>query len=1632
MSLNPIKAATSISESYFSYLTTTFRFENEELQRQFSEILRAPDRFTKGPILQITPDYQKGLSVAELVNKGILSKKFLQIKSEILPIDRPLYLHQQKAICKLVQDRRNLVVATGTGSGKTETFMLPIINDLLVEQEHGTISSGVRALLLYPMNALANDQVERLRLLLANYPAITFGRYTGETRKNTKEAQEKYKAIHGRNPLKNELISRQEMWINPPHILLTNYAMLEYLLLRPQDNVFFDGQFAQHWRYIVIDEAHTFSGAKGIETAMLLRRLKDRITSKPSSGVQVIATSATLGDGIKVGPEIVEFASHLFGERFEWDLNDNMKQDVVYAEINPLNSNESGWGCPTPSKYIEWQNIIHNTPSFNISHELVLSARNSLMPEAILEKAKKEGELHGWQALLYEILKGDLNLKHLQNILQTSPEDLHKIARMLFKGQKNYGESLVALVDIAQSARSGKNTQPLLPARYHMFVRAIEGAYLSLLPTPRLYMERREKVIIDNHAYPVFEVATCRNCGATYLVGRTEKQGDTEFFKQPIPEKPEEYYLVSNRNLSVDEVDEDDEIVFSELQGYADKLEQFILCAACGAIKPEQKVQKLCQCTTNNYVHLIHATAKQRDVVFTCPSCGKRNPHGMVRRFLTGTDATASVLATSLYQNIDSDELQITNNPQQQISSDNKWSSTYAEESNTNDPSVLKTNDSRKLLAFSDNRQDAAFFAPYFNRTYEQLLRRSLILKTLEKNKQQVLEYNWTVPDLIVPLINYAEEASFFANNASMQNKVDQIWKWLLYELLGFDQRINLEGMGLLGFALLKPDRWRAPRPLMQFPWNLSEEEVWILFAVLINTLRKQGVVLFPEHILPKDEFFQPRNREYFIRASSEGHSRKRGILSWNPTRLNSRLDYLIRLGNRISPNITKNGCREVLKNIYEGLQLLNNNSCWQNLFVTRNLNNEGVVFQLRNDIWQLKPTLIDKSVQWYICDRCKTLTIYNLRNVCPSYRCPGTLKPCQPEELLTSNHYFRLYREMLPHKMSASEHTAQLTTQAAAELQDQFKIGKINVLSCSTTFELGVDVGELEAVFLRNVPPSAANYIQRAGRAGRRADTTAFVLTFAQRRSHDLDHFREPWRIVNGKIGTPHFKLENLKIINRHMNAVALALFWNSHQEYFGKVKDFFCTSNPTSGFEEFSSYLKEHPKELKRSLQNIVPDHLHIILGINEWSWIDHLFYGDNAVLGLAREKIVGDLQELEDIRERNFKERRDIRHLDRLINTLENKNLINYMSSNNILPKYGFPVDVVELSLDHHGFDGEGVQLERDLRIALSEYAPESQVVARGKLWTSRYLRRIPNKEWESYRYAICDNCHNYYSIRRELEDELKICPACQTTFGINKGVFIIPTYGFLASRDKPSSPGQQKPEKTYTTRVYFADNSFLTDKEEKSQNEVKKLEINFGNVQVIAIPSFHGKLAVINNAGKRRFKVCYNCGYTVLGNAKNIPHPHSTQWGKECQGKLYSNLALGHEFTTDILRLSFSGYNNPDEGFWFSLLYALLEGTSTVLDIERQDIDGCLYYADMSPQLIFFDDVPGGAGHVHRMAQRQRLLDILKVSLQRLKRCECGGNEDQASCYGCLRNYRNQFCHDKLDRHVVIDFLEDLLK
>ncbi len=343
--MKPIKLAQEIEERYRRYLKTTFYFRDPLLRASFEGALGS-GRLSKGPYLEATPIFKRGAPPRDLF-KDLLGAAPEQGFLKAVQGERPLYRHQEESIRRVFKGH-NAVVATGTGSGKTEAFLYPILLHLYQEFQARELCPCVRALVLYPMNTLANDQRERLgeicrQLKEANsYFRFTFGQYIGETPEHENDSPrhardhlaerdrkgcsivENGRIVHG------ELVLRSEMRSTPPHILLTNYSMLEYLLLRPDDRFLFDDGRAQWWTFLVLDEAHQYRGARGIEMAMLLRRLKQRLREGGRGKPFVCsATSATLVGGKGDKSAVAKFASDLFGEPF----ND---RDVILGDVEAI------------------------------------------------------------------------------------------------------------------------------------------------------------------------------------------------------------------------------------------------------------------------------------------------------------------------------------------------------------------------------------------------------------------------------------------------------------------------------------------------------------------------------------------------------------------------------------------------------------------------------------------------------------------------------------------------------------------------------------------------------------------------------------------------------------------------------------------------------------------------------------------------------------------------------------------------------------------------------------------------------------------------------------------------------------------------------------------------------------------------------------------------------------------------------------------------------------------------------------------------------------------------------------------------------------------------------------------------
>ncbi|MGW5317721.1 DEAD/DEAH box helicase [Nocardia thailandica] len=1512
------------------------------LAAAFDRAVDETSLLTKGPLLELTPPYAAGASLRELITEGVLHPGLDELTA--LELDRPLYRHQETAVRKAVAGR-NLVVSTGTGSGKTESFLLPIFNELVTQKAAGTLGPGVRALLLYPMNALANDQLKRLRTLLAATPDLTFGRYTGETKKRTADAEAVYRSMFpGVERLPNELLSREEMWQSPPNILLTNYAMLEYLLLRPRDMELFDGQHAGHWKFVALDEAHVYDGAQGSEVGLLLRRLRDRVGG--DRNLQCIATSASLSGSTedKQGIEATAFARKLFDAKFEFVAGEPDRQDLVTATRKPSR--------PAPT----WQ----------------------LDDDKLLLMAEPDADLT-WMAAnvpsgdIADALHAEKRTADLIRFAGNRPRSAAELAENLWPGDGNAAAKLEALVTLGSRVTEADGN-PVLSARYHLFVRATEGAFVSFGDTgPRVLLGRHE--IDPDSGRAVFEFGTCHRCGAVHLAGQREPDGAREFFR-PAKGEAKVKWLVLTDNVAADVIDEDDATLDEEV-GSDRGTGLRTLCAGCGRLDAGAGTCAL-SCPGGPLLRVREHPAARR-IMSRCTECGAR-ARQVIRRLRTDTNAAPAVITTALYQNLPP----------------------------ADDGTADRVGRGRKLLMFSDSRQAAAFAAPYLADTYGRMLQRRYLTEALERPTDDPGPQS--PEDLAASARKVALDAEHFDERDTRTTIRRVVNPWVMAELMAMDQRLSLEGLGLLGVSLVQPRSVQIPPAFGKL--GLTDDEFWSLLNELVKTIRLQGAMSLLPDVDITDSLFEPRANR--IRIRSRDADRDRRIISWLPGGRPGTTNNRILLVRKVLGALGASVPAEKVLDAY-----------WEFLLRNQYLSEEsdrvaGVLYQLDQEQLRIRP---GARCQWFQCAACRRLTIHDILSLCPQGNCDGTLTPfAVPLPDADTNHYRTAYRNMGMLPLTASEHTAQWEATAAAEIQRKFISGEVNVLSCSTTFELGVDVGDLQSVMLRNMPPKTANYVQRAGRAGRRAASAALVVTYAKRSSHDLSKFQNPQSMIAGRMRIPWIPIDNDRIGRRHAHSIALAAYFRHHFERTGQewrtAGDFFTplTGTNSSPAASIRAFLTPVPDTVRASLQAALPEAIRAEIGVETDAWVDRLC----AQLADAETDIRTDIATFEGLIDQAIADRKlslgD--KLQKTLRTIRDRQLLGYLANKNVLPKYGFPVDTVELRTSHcEGTIGARLELARDLGQAIYDYAPGNQVVAGGQLWTSRGLHKLPKRELESLQYRVCKECRHFEC--GHVLDETPVCPNCETDFGPVKRC-VLPEYGFVADR-VPQEVKSEPPHRSWFGASYV----------ETIGEEVHLTSWTApGGIEVRARAGTRARLAVIGEGAGSGFMLCEWCGWAEpIGVTRNSGRTHQRPvTGVACSGPL-EVVSLAHRYETDVAEITFSAqysYSPESEAQWTSVLYALLEGASEVLEISRDDIDGTLSWsADGRRSIVLFDTVPAGAGAAKRIAAG--IETVLRSAADRVTHCECG---PETSCYGCLRSFRNARHHEMLTRLGALAVFDSL--
>jgi ATP-dependent helicase YprA (DUF1998 family) len=1634
--MNAIEVTKTLQRNYVRYLMTTFNVGRSEpdLAEALRRELAAPGALFRGPFLELNPPYLSGRSLRQLADDGIVTEALCNLRSDIepssqrpLPPDRLLYLHQERAIRHILAGR-NLVVASGTGSGKTECFLLPVLHDLLTDP-----TPGVRALLIYPMNALVNDQLERLRNLLRG-TGITFGRYTSELAERETEGRNKTPQA----PV-NEIVSRETIRgsachvPNPPQILITNYAMLEYLLLRPQDAPLFNSGL---WRFICLDEAHTYTGAQGIEVSLLLRRLKHRL-SKQRGEIRCIATSATLIRDDTAAA--ARFAAHLFGEEFA-------ATDVVFGESVDLSAAPAATTAASFNAWLQIKTDLYErllaaandespAPSLLAEAAAVLD-QAGLVDSSTLETAQvaSKGEV---TQFLWHALSANTQLAMLRNLMSAGPLELRDAGHALLEvggetavlgDEEERIETVRRLIEFGALARATKDAAPLLPARYHLFARGPQGVWLCLNPShaarlqrngwAELYLDKREKC--EECEAGVLEMCACRNCGQPF-VRAFEREG---FFcsegRYLADTSGQRYFTWRPLAAEAEELETEAEDTAAEVSGGALKI-----CLRC------RRRAEACLCQDASMSATLYPVVNRQgqasERLNTCPRCGTRaTQKEVVTPVRLGSHAPLAVLTEDLYQ---------------------------LTPPATSAAVRSKPGEGRKLLTFADTRQGAARYAAYLQGTSDETLYRHLIARAAAN-----LAGDGHAPDLkdlaehcVSLAVSYGlyGEKPEYATPSQRRRWTQDATKRILAEFCTrLDPRHSLWAIGLVGCDVYLPEQIQ-PADSLCTRFGLSQGALLVVIQALLDTMRLDKAVALPDDVRAEDEVFGTNRAKIFYQLTGADGPNLR---NWAGTDARqTRFDYVQRLLLASGRTAENADVRNALQAVWDWLQE-------QPVFAW-----QGAACQIRSD-----RLLFPSNSVWYRCGTClkltRRLTSETLR-LCPTRGCTGKLESCEIESEFAEDHYRAIFSRR-PLGMRVEEHTAQLQPGLGREYQEKFISGDINVLSCSTTFEMGVDVGDLQTVVLNNIPPTVANYRQRAGRAGRRASGTAFILTYAAPRPHDRLYFAEPRQIIAGEVAVPRLAISNRIITARHLNALLLGHFLRylarQGRSELDRSGAFFAPNQPgMRHLELLEQWRAGCGQELEQLVTRFFTENsLEANCEVSQETPAACLNRLTTALHDRQRdfERWLSEYERLraeytsqaDDTHDR--REQQNAEALRRRFNALRQRlldeGLIEFLCREGVLPSYSFPIDVVELRLPRgktyrsDSYADQSLRLERDKKIAIVEYAPGAEVVADKHVWKS--VGVVIQQALNTYEYRVCGTCRDLERSERgglPISRACRVCGDSQPDAAPGIAFTYVDPDGFTTDLTaEVREAGLHVEAGVNRARSYLLAEGERLDQQSLPVNGPTRLSYSYQR---------DGQLVALNSGADPAdgFWLCERCGRQVApppqrrGRKRQASMEHRTPWGEKCMGTP-GPYHLGHDFKTDTLHLRFFDTANvvlpagQETSFWHSLTYSLLAGASHALQIERRDLDGVVRpfrthstadpQSNYSQEVVLFDNVPGGAGHVRNIAEN--LEAVLRRALAVVQCADC---TEETSCTSCLRNYDNQIYWETLQRGPVARFLESLL-
>jgi hypothetical protein len=1141
--LNPITYTERVVGDFLRYQLTTYPFADRRLHDQMRRLLNLEETratpLLKGPYVSLSRSFRKGAKVADLVADGVLHPYLTNL------VPHPhVYGHQETAIRAIAAGKTKLV-STGTGSGKTECFLYPIISRCLTVRDQQALA-GIVAVIIYPMNALAEDQLGRLRGLLAG-TGITFGMYIGKTPERTEEVPgirlpsgasradylrsldtaRKEKQPHAVHP-SEERVARVEMRTHgkQPRILLTNVKQLELLLTRQRDIELFDGSRLE---FLVFDEAHTFSGAAGAETACLIRRLRAYCGRGPAE-TTCVATSATIADPDR-GPEAGrDFAARFFGV--------NGASVTLVGEEHEPDVWATGRNMPAPlagDPAVLLRTVLDAVAGVENDGDATVGALQIVF-HSMTGSRLDQGR---WQESLYERLAANELVYQIAEALRV-PRPLNNLVEDLARTVGRPVPEEEVLAWLALGAVSLKEGRPLVRPVVHAFVRGVGGAVVTFpleQRGPKLWLSAEEAVAGDSdlHRLPLL---SCTTCGQHYFVHHV---ADFTF----LDKAPEGGEAVESRVVwrALDPAQGGKRLVLLDRLVTGDQDEAAADNGEDGDATPRRWAAPIFFCRVCGS---LHAAQQLR-----CDGCGREGALvglSVVRQKQAAPGHLTSCVACGV---LGRQRVGIYREPARPVRA------VAVSDVHVLAQNMLQYAERRRLLIFADNRQDAAFQAGWMQdhaRRYrlralmhERLVQGSVSVGDLTVYLDELLDQDDDMSRALVPEVWRVHRKEAEGVRHSEERK-----RFLRIQVLreittSMRQRIGLEPWGRLvvEYAGLSPDlpffqKWSAQL-------GTSAPDLTSGVATLLDITRRNGLLLDREGRI-FSRFWQDGDfeiqRGYLplmpgvpkaLKLRRESGDDPARVQQWLSERGDTLAKQLARRF-RVPTDHVDEFFDELWHLLSDDLDLL----AHVTLTGSRNraLPRCAGVRQVDADKLRL---VAHQGV--FRCDTCRRTHVRATPHmVCAAWRCDGSLvaerENGEDYDLMVLDQNFAMLRPR--------EHSAQIPAEDREVLERAFK-GEhelVNTLVCTPTLELGVDIGTLDSVLMRNVPPLPANYWQRAGRAGRR-HRMAVNVTYARPASHDRAYFADPLKLLQGLISPPRFNLKNELMVRKHVHAAVLTVLF-------------------------------------------------------------------------------------------------------------------------------------------------------------------------------------------------------------------------------------------------------------------------------------------------------------------------------------------------------------------------------------------------------------------------------------------------------------------------------------------------------